>query len=191
MNATRATLVSQKSANVIVITRTVQLKGTVSKIGSDGEQVVIQAKPAGTSSYTVAARTVTHKGFWSVTLKPRRTTAYRAVWMNVPSRAHVVHVKPLVRLKQVGRSLFSVGLHADTTLLKRRVMLQRFRKPTHKWSSFARLRLTHFKASKSEYDSIGSIRLTLPHGVIIRAYISRAQAGPLMWGPAWSLGRRT
>jgi hypothetical protein len=70
------------------------------------------------------------------------------------------------------------------------VLLQRFNKRTHKWRSFAHLRLTHFKASKTEYDSIGSIRLTLPHGTIIRAFISRAQAGPLMWGPAWSLGRR-
>jgi len=55
-------------------------------------------------------------------VRPRRNTVFRAVWQNVPSAGQIIHVKPLVRLKQVGRSLFTVGVTADTSLVHRFVV---------------------------------------------------------------------
>jgi plastocyanin len=187
--ATRATLM-RTNVQTVTITRTVRIKGQISKLGATGEQVTIQARPRGTTGWSDVAQVATKNQFFVATLKPRRTTVYRAVWHNVPSNAHTVFVKPLVRIKQLGRTRIEVGVHADVRLAGHRVLLQRFNKRTHRWSSFTSVRLRHVKANRTEYDSTGSIRLLLPHGVIIRALITRAQAGPFMYGPAWSTARR-
>jgi hypothetical protein len=127
---------------------------------------------------------------WQVLVKPRRNTVYRAVWENVPSGEHLVNVKPLVRLKQVGRTLFTIAVKADTTLLHRRVVLQHFNKRTHRWRSFTAVRLTRFTASPRLYTSTGHFRARFRHGTIIRALITKRQALPLMYGPAWSRALR-
>lgn len=189
VDSSRTTLL-RTNFQTVTITRTIQIKGQVSKLGATGEAVTIQARPFGTSTWTDVAHVSTKNQFFVATVKPRRTTAYRAVWENVPSGEHVVHVKPLVRIKQVGRSVLAVGVRADVKLVGRKVLLQRFNKRTHRWHSFSSLRLRHFKASRTLYNSLGSRRMTLPHGTIVRALITRAQAGPYMYGPAWSLGRR-
>lgn len=187
--STRVVLLRQ-SAETVQIFRSVRLQGTVSAKGSTGEQVVIQAKPRGTTTFHEVARTTTENGVWQVRVKPRRITAYRAVWQNVPSAEHIVKVTPFVRLKQVGRRLLYVHVRADVTLVRRSVMIQRFNKRTHRWHSFRRVKLTRFTAKTGSYDSIGSFRVTFPHGVIIRALITKGQALPLMYGPAWSRGLR-
>lgn len=187
--ATRATLM-RTNIQTVTITRTIQIKGQVSKLGATGEHVTIQARPRGTSGWSDVAEVATKNQFFVATLKPRRTTVYRAVWDNVPSNEHTVFVKPLVRIKQLGRSRIEVGVHADVRLGGHRVSLQRFNKRTHRWRSFGSVRLTHVRANSTEYDSIGSVRLRLAHGAIIRALITHAQAGPFMYGPAWSTARR-
>jgi plastocyanin len=185
----RATLV-QTNFQTITITRTIQIKGQVSKLGSTGEMVTIQARPRGSSSWSDVAQVSTKNQFFVATVKPRRTTAYRAVWENVPSRPHMVFVKPLVRIKQVGRSRIEVSVRADVKLLRHWVRIQMFNKRTHKWHSFTALRLNRLRATRNLYESRGVTHLTLPHGTIIRALITRRQAWPHMYGPAWSRGRR-
>ena len=189
VDSSRTTLM-RTNFQTVTITRTIQIKGQVSKLGASGEAVTIQAKPSGSSTWNDVAHVATTNQFFVATVKPRRTTAYRAIWQNVPSGSHVVRVKPLVRIKQVGRSVLAVGVRADVKLVGRKVLLQRFNKRTHRWSSFSSLRLTRLKASQTLYDSLGSRRMTVPHGTIVRGLITRAQAGPYMYGPAWSLGRR-
>ena len=108
----------------------------------------------------------------------------------MPRNAHRVNVTPLVGIKQVGRSRIQVGVRAVVKLVGRHVLLQRLNKGTHRWHSFGSLELTHVKASASLYTSLGATRLRLPHGAIIRAFITRSQAGPYMYGPAFSRGRR-
>jgi|1186.fasta_scaffold47922_2 plastocyanin len=180
----------QQSAKTVQIFRAVRLQGSISKAGADGEVVSIEARPFGTSEFRQVARTTTLNGVWRVQVKPRRITAYRAVWQNVPSAEHVVNVKPFVRLKQVGRRLFSVQVSADTTLVHRFVVIQRFNKRTHTWRSFRAMRLTRFTAKTGSYTSIANFRATFPHGMIIRALITKRQTLPLMYGPAWSRALR-
>lgn len=187
--AVRATLM-RTNFQTVPITGTVTIKGQISQLGATGQHVTIQAQPRGTSTWTDVAEVATKNQYFVATVKPRRNTLYRAVWNNVPSNAHHVNVTPLVGIKQVGRTRIQVGVRADTTLVGHRVLLQRFNKRTHAWHSFTSLKLTHVKATTSLYTSSGAKRLVLPHGTIIRAYITRAQAGPYMYGPAFSRGRR-
>ncbi len=187
--AVRATLM-RTNFQTVPITRTVRIKGQISQLGATGEHVTIQALPRGSSTWNDVAQVATKNQFFVATVKPRRNTLYRAVWHDVPSNAHRVNVTPLVRIKQVGRSRIQVGVRADVKLVGHHVLLQRFNKRTHRWHSFGSVRLTHLKATMNLYDSLGATRLTLPHGTIIRALITRAQAGPFMYGPAFSRGRR-
>lgn len=186
---TRATLM-RTNFQTVPITATVRIKGQISQLGATGQPVTIQAMPRGSSTWSDVAQVATKNQFFVVNVKPRRTTLYRAVWHNVPSNEHLVKVTPLVGIKQVGRSRIQVGVRADVTLVRHTVLLQRFNKRTHRWSSFTSLKLTRVKASATLYTSTGVKYLTLPHGTIIRAYITRGQAGPFMYGPAFSRGRR-
>jgi plastocyanin len=188
--ASSRVVLMRQSARTVSISRSVRLQGSVSKPGADGEVVSIEAKPFGKSTFAEVARTATKNGVWQVLVKPRRNTVYRAVWENVPSGEHLVNVKPLVRLKQVGRTLFTIAVKADTTLLHRRVVLQHFNKRTHRWRSFTAVRLTRFTASPRLYTSTGHFRARFRHGTIIRALITKRQALPLMYGPAWSRALR-
>jgi plastocyanin len=187
--STRVVLIRQ-SAQTVQIFRTVRLQGSVSAKGSTGEEVPIEAMPAGSTDFHQIARTTTQNGVWHVTVKPRRITTYRAVWQNVPSGEHVVNVKPFVRLKQVGRHLLYVHVRADMSLVHHSVLLQRFNKRTHRWHSFRAVKLTRRTANLGSYDSFGITRVAFPHGVIVRALITKSQAGPYMYGPAWSRGLR-
>jgi plastocyanin len=186
---TRVVLIRQ-SAQTVQIFRTVLLQGSVSAKGSTGEEVSIQAMPAGSTDFHEIARTTTENGIWQVQVKPRRITTYRAVWQNVPSAEHVVNVTPFVRLKQVGRHLLYVHVRADTSLVRHYTLLQRFNKRSHRWHTFRVVKLTRRTAKTGSYDSIGTTRLNFPHGVIVRALITKGQAGPRMYGPAWSRGLR-
>ncbi len=189
--ATTRVVLMRQSAKTVQIFRAVRLQGSVSTLGSTGEEVSIEAMPAGSTTFHEVARTTTKNGVWRVKVKPRRITTYRAVWQNVPSSEHVVNVKPFVRLKQVGRHLLYVHARADVSLVRHSALLQRFNKRSHRWHTFRRVKLTRLTAKIGSYDSVGVTRTRFPHGVILRAFLTKAQAGPFMYGPAWSRGLRT
>jgi plastocyanin len=189
VSSSRAVLI-QRGASTITFAHSLLLKGSVSKPSSSGEEVVIQAEPYGTSSFDTVARTTTDNGFWQVRVQPSRTTVYRAIWKNVPSTDRTVFVKPLVRIKQLSRRHFSIGVRADVSLVHRIVVIQRLNRARHVWRSFASVRLSHFQSTATAYNSIASVRLALRHGTIIRALITRHQAAPNMRGPAWSRALR-
>jgi hypothetical protein len=117
-------------------------------------------------------------------------TVYRAVWKNVPSAQRPVVVKPLLRLKQVGRRLFGLGVHAAMNLRYHRALIQRWTR--HGWRTIKVVRLNrrHWNVSSSQVFVSTSFKLRLAHGTIIRAFMTRAQAGPDQYGPAWSRALR-
>ncbi len=187
--STRVVLI-RPTVRSLQIFRSVRLQGTVSKPGATGEEVSIEARPFGKPRFEQVARTTTKNGVWRVLVKPRRNTVYRAVWQNVPSAERIIHVKPLVRLRQVNRRLFTVGVIADTTLVHRLVVIQRLNKRNHTWHSFRAMKLNRFTAKRRSYTSLANFRATYPHGMIIRALITKRQALPLMYGAAWSRALR-
>jgi plastocyanin len=189
VDTSRVVLIRQ-TVDAVQLFRSVQLQGSVSKSGATGEEVSIEARPFGNSTFTQVTRTTTKNGVWRVLVKPRRNTVYRAVWENVPSAERIIHVKPVVRLRQLNRRLFTVGVLADTTLVHRWVVIQRLNKGNHTWHSFKSIRLTRFTSTARSYTSLASFHATYPHGMVIRALIAKRQALPLMYGAAWSRALR-
>jgi hypothetical protein len=151
---------------------------------SNGEEVLIQAKPWGSADFETVRRTTTSNGFWQALVKPRRNTVYRAVWNNVPSVGKTVWVRPMVTLKPASRGRLAVRAYADVNLRGHRVVLQRLIRRHHVWRSFRSVKLTRFTYKRASYIAIGRFKPRLAHGSIVRAVMTRAQAAPAMYGPA-------
>jgi hypothetical protein len=179
----------QSQARTVLFNRAVRLSGNVTSTApgsTDNQRVTIFAKPAGSETFTRVASTTTTQGQWSVLVRPGRNTDYQAVWKNVPSSEESVLVKPLVRLKQTGRRLFSVGVHADANLRYHRVSIQRWVAKRHVWKTLRSVRLTKLRASHTEVVVSGVFRMRGAHGTLLRAFLTNAQAGPAQYGPSAS-----
>jgi plastocyanin len=177
-------------AQKIRFTHSLTLKGQVSKRNSNGEEVLVQARPYGENDFQTVARTTTSSSAWQVLVRPRRNTDYRAVWENVPSDATNVFVTPLVSLRIASGHRFSIRVAADVSLGRHSVLLQRLNRRHHVWRTVRSVRLTRVKATSTSYIASTVVRLRVARGTIVRAYMTRRQAGPAMSGPAWSRSLR-
>jgi plastocyanin len=180
---TRYVLLNQVR-RVTTYVQAVGFSGTTSSTDS-GDQVVIESKPAGTTDFSEVARTSTFSGHWQLMVRPRRNTEYRAVWNNVYSQVHTVAVRPLLRLKQTGHRYLWAYAHADGVRIGH-ALLQRWTR--HRgWRTIRPLRLPRLRVSAQQnWMSFGTYRARYPHGTILRLRVTRAQAGPVMYGPATS-----
>lgn len=182
VTATRA--VTMQQLGVVTYSHAITLKGLIVPAATGG-QVQIQAEEYGDDSFTTVATTTTTSGHWSTTVKPGPNTVYRAVWKNISSNERSVFVKPLVRMKQTGRRLFSVGVRSASNLHFRRVVIQR---RTHRgWRAIKVVRLARLHTTGATVVVSASFKLRrLAHGTIIRALMTKRQAGPAQYGPALS-----
>jgi plastocyanin len=177
-------------AQKVTFTRAITLKGQVSKRNSNGEQVLVQARPYGETDFETVARTTTAQSVWDVLVRPRRNTDYRAVWQNVPSDATKVLVMPLLTLRIASGHRVSVRAGADVSLRGHRVLMQRLNRRHHTWRTIRSVRLTRLHATSTSYVASALVRLRVARGTIVRVYMTRRQAGPAMFGPAWSRALR-
>lgn len=177
-------------AQKVTFTRAITLKGQVSKRNSNGEQVLVQARPYGETDFQTVARTTTDQSVWQVLVRPRRNTEYRAVWQNVPSDATNVFVTPLLTLRLASGHRLSVRAAADVSLRGHRVLMQRLNRRQHVWRTIRSVRLTRLRATSTSYVASTLVRLRVARGTIVRAYMTRRQAGPAMFGPARSVALR-
>jgi plastocyanin len=186
---TRAVTI-QSAARTMVFNGATTLSGRISTTRSgsiNNQRVTIMSMPAGSSTFQPVARTTTNQnGLWDALVRPQRNTVYQAVWKNVPSSRQSVLVKPILRLKQTGRRLFALGVHADANLRYHRVLVQRWVAKRHTWRTFTNVRLTRMRATQSEVVVTAVFRLKLARGTIIRGLMTRAQAAPAQYGPAAS-----
>jgi len=183
----------ESQSRTVLFDRAIRLSGTVATTApgsTDNQRVTILAKPAGSSTFTRVASTTTQQGEWSTLVRPGRNTTYQAVWKNVPSSEQLVLVKPLVRLKQAGRRLFSVGVHADASLRFHRVSIQRWVAKRHAWKTLRSVRLTSLRVSQTEVVASGVFRMRVAHGILLRALLTKGQAGPAQYGPSASAAIR-
>jgi plastocyanin len=184
------TVTLQTAARTIVFNHATKLSGRISSTSSDrtaNQRVTIMAKPATTDTFRTVARTITNQnGLWDVLVKPQRNTEYRAVWKNVPSSEQTVLVKPVLRLKQTGRNLYSLGVHSFANLRFHRALIQRWVAKRHVWKTIRTVRLTKLRATQSEVVSTAVFRMKAAHGTILRGLMTRAQAMPSQYGPAAS-----
>jgi len=177
-------------AQEVKFTHSLTLKGQVSKRNSNGEQVLVQARPYGENDFQTVARTTTSSSAWQVLVKPRRNTEYRAVWQNVPSDVTNVFVTPLVTLRLAPGHRFLVRVVADVSLGRHSVLIQRLNRRRHLWRTVRAVRLTRVHATSTSYTASTRVRLRVRRGTIVRAFMTRHQAGPAMFGPAWSRALR-
>jgi plastocyanin len=177
-------------AQKVVFTHAITLKGQVSKRNSNREEVLVQARPFGETDFQTVARTTTSQSVWQVLVRPRRNTEYRAVWQNVPSDATNVFVTPLLTLRIASGHRLSVRAAADVSLRGHRVLMQRLNRRNHVWRTIRSARLTRLQSSSTAYTARALVRLRVARGTIVRAYMTRRQAGPAMFGPAWSRALR-
>jgi len=185
VTATRA--VTMQRLGAITYHHAITLKGIIVPAATGG-RVVIQAMEYGDDTFNTVATTTTTSGHWSALVRPGPNTVYRAVWKNVPSNERLVLVRPYLRLKQVGRKLFSIGVRSASNLHYRRVVIQR--RTRHGWRGIKTVRLAHMRTSGSQVVVSASFKLRLAHGTLIRALMTRAQAGPAQYGPARSSALR-
>lgn len=189
VQVTRFVLMQPARAEKVTYTRSTLLKGSVSKTDSTGEEVLVQAKAYGDTDFTTVSRTTTSKGYFQALVKPRSNTVYRAVWNNVPSDEHTISVKPLLRLGPAAGGRLILKALAGVSLRGHRVLLQRHTR--HGWATVRTVKLTALKASRSTYTAIAKFRFHRAHGLVLRARMTHAQAGPAMYGPATSNSLRT
>jgi hypothetical protein len=99
-------------------------------------------------------------------------------------------VTPLVTLRLARGHRFSVRVAADVSLGRHTVLLQRLKRRHHVWRTVRAVRLTRVRATSTSYVASTVVRLRVAHGTIVRALMTRRQAGPAMFGPAWSRALR-
>jgi plastocyanin len=183
----RVVFIKRVRAEKIRYTRSTTLRGSVSQIGgpsSNGEEVLVQAKPYGDTDFTTVVRTTTKNGQWRAVVRPRVNTVYRAVWNNVPSGERTLSVKPLMKLVPATAGKLALRVDAGVSLRGHRVTLQR--RTRHGWVAFRSVRLARLKASRTTYSVRATFRLRLAPGNVVRARMTHRQAGPAMYGPALS-----
>ncbi|HEY6835863.1 MAG TPA: cupredoxin domain-containing protein [Gaiellaceae bacterium] len=186
----RSVSVQPVGAQKVMFTHAITLRGQVSKRNSNGEEVLVQARPYGQTDFQTVARTTTASSVWQVLVRPRRDTEYRAVWENVPSDATNVFVTPMVTLRIASGHRVVVRVAADVSLRGHSVLMQRLNRRHHVWRTIRSVRLTGLRANNTSYIASRVMRLRVAHGTIVRAYLTRRQAGPAMFGPAWSRSLR-
>jgi plastocyanin len=171
---------------VVTFNGFVVLSGSVSS-GKTNEQVVIREKPYGSNVFSRVTTVLTgDNGDWDARLRPGRNTVYEAVWKNVHSPTQTIGVKPRLTLKRSGRARFTLGVHADTLLRYRTVLVQRWVRTRHSWRTVATARLRFFRASSTESVSTAIFRARFRRGTLVRGVLSARQAAPTYMGPALS-----
>ena len=96
-----------------------------------------------------------------------------------------MNVKPSLRLKQTGHAFLWAYAHADGVRI-RHDLLQRWQR--HRgWRTIRVLPLNRLRQkANQDWMSFGKYRLHFRHGTVLRLRVTRAQAGPAMYGPAFS-----
>jgi plastocyanin len=182
-------ILMQIPARVVTFPKAVTLRGSVTP-STQGGRVAIQAREVGSDTFDTVATTTVESGVWQATVKPGQNIIYRAVWKNIPSAQRPVFVKPLLRMKQVGRRLFSLGAHAATSLRNHRALIQRRTRDGWRTIKVVRLKRIRSMVGSRQVIATTSFKLRLAHGTIIRALMTRAQAAPDQYGPASSRALR-
>lgn len=110
---------------------------------------------------------------------PGITTTLRAVWNGSAGSQVVIRQRANVRLTEApsGRG-YQVGVSARIRFWNKRVSIQRFDRRTGTWLTFRSVVLTEQRAIGSSRLFYARIRLSLPRGTLIRAFLPRAQARP-------------
>jgi len=163
------------SATVVVYGHTATLSGTVA--GSSGDVVTIMARAGAARTLQSIGTTSTDvNGSFSTTVTPRMKTVYMAKALGAQSDPVAINVRPLLSLhRSVGGSL-AVRLTAAKSFVGRYVTVQAL---VHgRWVAVKRVFFAHrsFGTSPTIF-STASFRLSVRHGLRVRAFLNLSRAG--------------
>lgn len=162
----------------------VTLLGSVAS-GKANEDVTIEAKECGQTSFRGITVTHTHEGGgWSLQYRPAMNTTLRAVWKDAKSTPVSIQERAWIQLgsrQRPGKGLaFEVEISAKHQFWRRHVVVQRFERRLGRWTDIKKVVLTDTAAQggSSYVWSSGEFRLFVPRGTLIRAVFPFSQARP-------------
>ena len=163
------------SASVVSYGSSVTLSGTVA--GSSGDTVTILARPGlARSAQAVGTTTTDANGAFSKTVIPRMRTVYAARALGAQSESVAVNVRPGLRIRHIVGGSLVVTVTAAKSFVGRYVNAQAF--VQGRWQTVKRVFLTRrsFGISPTVF-STASFRLSVRHGLELRAFLTLSQAG--------------
>jgi hypothetical protein len=188
-SAPTAVVASSKSVTLdaarasVVYGRDVQLTGAVAN-GQAGESVTITERqlPAigGIQPHSVATVQTGANGSFSLTVGPAIHSLYRATAGQATSNTVSVSVRPLLRLRGVGRHRFLVRALAARSFVGRLAVLQRWSPRRHTWVGMRRIRFTRsVQGVDPTITSRAAFRMRSHHRRMrIRVVLTTRQAAP-------------
>jgi hypothetical protein len=173
--AAPATLTLKASPSLVVYGGSTTLSGVLSTQAS-GQRIDIQGQECGQPAFKkVATVTTTAGGAFTYAAKPTMNTNYQAKQRKVTSATAAVQVAPLLTLKKLARSKFSVSATAAQSFVGKYVVFQRLRRT--KWVSLKKVTLaTVTPGTKPTEVSSSTFRIKLPTRLRVRAVLPATQA---------------
>jgi hypothetical protein len=169
------TLTLKASPTVVVYGGSTTLSGVLSTQAS-GQRVDIQGQECAQGGFKkVATVMTTAGGAFTYAAKPTMNTNYQAKQRKVTSATAAVQVAPLLTLKKLARSKFSVSATAAQSFVGKYVVFQRRR--NLKWVSLKRVTFaTVTPTTKPTEVSSATFRIKMPLRLRIRAVLPATQA---------------
>jgi hypothetical protein len=128
------------STATVVLSGSAMLSGKVSS-GRSNESVAVFAQRYGSGSFVTIATVLTDAGgAWTLRVRPRIATTYKAIWTGNTSPTVTIGVHPAVSLRALGRLRFATHVTGVRSFAGRVVQLQR-RRLDGSWATIARVRL--------------------------------------------------
>lgn len=153
----------------------VQLFGSVAS-GQAGQRVAIQVKQCGQRSFRTATSTETAEGGgWSAETYVQVNSVFRATWNDNTSGEVRVWQRPGVVLTQLTATRFKISVQALRYLPGKRVVLQRYVRPSGPWTNVRSVVLTDARGGGLTSTTF---RAVLPKGTLVRAVFPLSQARP-------------
>jgi hypothetical protein len=128
------------SSTSVILTRAAMLSGKVAS-GRANESVIVYAQPYSSGSFFAVATVLTGAGgSWTLSVRPRIATTYKAAWNGNWSATITIGVHPAVSLRALAKLRFATHVTGARSYAGRVVQLQR-RRLDGSWVTIARARL--------------------------------------------------
>jgi hypothetical protein len=143
----------------VVLSGSAMLSGKISSLRSN-ESVVVFAQRYASGSFVAVATVLTDAGgTWTLRVRPRIATTYKALWSGNTSATVTIGVHPAISLRGLGKLRFATHVTGVRSFAGRVVQLQR-RRPNGSWLTVARARLNRH-SNAIFHPKLGRGRTTL------------------------------
>jgi hypothetical protein len=141
-----------------------------------GQSIDIQGQDCGQTAFKkVATVATTAGGAFTYVAKPTINTSYQAKQKGATSPTVAVKVAPLLTLKKLARSKFSVSVTAAQSFVGKYVVFQRLRNA--KWLTLKKVTLAVVKTTTAPTQvSSSTFRIKLPTQLRVRSVLPAGQA---------------